>query len=182
MFVYASKYALRIVYSADFDRWEDKTGIHVEDNYTRFKAWAGNIDSHRTGQSSMDYPLRDAAHIRKEVLRLLGQLGQLNDAYAIVKGERVPWDKLLEDEDTTPAEKNDDEGNDGNRSTEMEQIVLNVGDIIVCLLRLSVTIRNPAPHDWFRGIYETDTISYEPFDISHVQNKFPNIYKIISKM
>ncbi|CAK7229615.1 hypothetical protein SBRCBS47491_007310 [Sporothrix bragantina] len=186
--------------------WEDNSGIHVENDFARFKVWAGNIGAHKKGQSSMEYRLRDASHIQKEVLRLLGQLGELlKEACTIVKGERVPWDKLPEDDDdddsdeegldefdyefdydrddnsleNTPAEINDDEDNDGFPSTEMEQIVRNVGDIISCLLRLSVAIRNPAPHDRFRAAYETDTSSYEPFDILHVHDKFSGMDKII---
>lgn len=45
-----------------------------EDEFDRFKLWAGNIGAHRQGQSSLDYRLRDASHIRERVLQLLAEL------------------------------------------------------------------------------------------------------------
>lgn len=148
---------------------EDEDGtqvVRLQDDFARFKVWAGNIGAHRTGRGSLEYRLRDASHIRIEVLRLLEELSELlDDGRAILKGERVPWDKLPADEDE------DDE--DSFPSTEIEQIIRNISDIISCLLRLSVAIRNPAPHDWFRTSHDTDTSHYEPYDISHVQTKFP---------
>ena len=46
----------------------------VNDQLARFKIWAGNIGAHRKGRSSLDYRLREASHIRDQVVRLLGDL------------------------------------------------------------------------------------------------------------
>jgi hypothetical protein len=39
--------------------------------FDRYKIWVGNIGAHRRGQSSLDYRLRDASHIRDTVLALV---------------------------------------------------------------------------------------------------------------
>jgi hypothetical protein len=48
----------------------------VKDELGRFKVWVGNIGAHRTGRSSLDHRLRDASHIRKQVVRLLEDLAE----------------------------------------------------------------------------------------------------------
>lgn len=49
---------------------------------------------------------------------------------------------------------------------------MDVIDIIDCLLRLSVSVQDPAPHDRFKAATSTDTSFYELLDIKHVQDKF----------
>ncbi|KAK9798404.1 hypothetical protein SCARD494_02935 [Seiridium cardinale] len=56
----------------------------------------------------------------------------------------------------------------------MEQISADVVEVLSCLMNLSVSIRNPAPHDRFRGSVETDTSFYEASDIAHVRAKYEN--------
>jgi hypothetical protein len=51
----------------------------VSDEFGRFKVWSSNIGAHRSGRSSLDYRLRDASHIQKRVLELLGDLSQSLD-------------------------------------------------------------------------------------------------------
>lgn len=46
----------------------------ITDQVARFKIWVGNIDAHQKGMSSLDYRLREASHIRAQVVRLLGDL------------------------------------------------------------------------------------------------------------
>ena len=43
----------------------------VEDEFDRFKIWAGNIAAHRTGRTSLEYRLRDASHLKDETNSLL---------------------------------------------------------------------------------------------------------------
>lgn len=50
------------------------TAATVNDQVARFKVWAGNIGAHRKGRSSLDYRLREASHIRAQIIRLLGDL------------------------------------------------------------------------------------------------------------
>lgn len=145
----------------------------MTDENTRFKVWSGNIGAHRSGVSSLDYRLRDSSHIRNQVTSLLEELiGLLEDSNAIITGEETPWDQLSAEQDATSDEEAD---SDGTPETELDQISIDVTDVVDCLLRLSITIRNPAPHDRFMQSQFTDTSHYEPFDIQHVRSKFHSI-------
>lgn len=54
--------------------WGDKLG--------RLRVWAANIGAHQTGQSSLDFRLRDASHISKQIAKLLQDLEQsLSDVF-----------------------------------------------------------------------------------------------------
>ncbi|KAJ0140672.1 Damage response protein 1 [Fusarium oxysporum f. sp. albedinis] len=115
-------------------------GRDMADQQTRCNVWAGNIGAHRNGLSSLDYRLRDSSQIEDQVLSLLKDLIELmQDAHDILMGNEVPWDKI---------NAGDDEDFDG-RDTEFNQISVDIADVVNCLLRLSVAIRNPAPHDRF---------------------------------
>ncbi|KAI0450709.1 hypothetical protein F5B21DRAFT_415916 [Xylaria acuta] len=59
--------------------------------------------------------------------------------------------------------------------TEVLEIVEDMGDIIGCLLRLSISIRNPAPHDHFMSSKFTDTSHFEEYDVEHVKAKLPRV-------
>ncbi|KAM0418718.1 hypothetical protein ACHAPT_012316 [Fusarium lateritium] len=140
---------------------------------TRFKVWSGNIGAHRVGMSSLDHRLRDSSHIRNQVLSLLQDTsGLLQDAVAIITEEKPSWDQLSGDEGIVTGE---DAQDSDFPNTELEQISVDVADVVNCLLRLSVAIRNPAPHDRFVESHSTDTSHYEPFDIRHVYSKFESI-------
>ena len=49
-----------------------------------------------------------------------------------------------------------------------------IGDIILCLLRFSMTLRNPARHDQIKELAATSTHYYLKYDVDHVRNKFPD--------
>ena len=142
----------------------------IRDEQTRFKVWAGNLGAHKTGTGSLDYRLRDASPIKDQVIGLLEDLCSLLDqAAAIASGEKTPWDQL---DDEEPA----DDPDDSSPTTELGQIVVEgVADVVDCLLRLSTTIRNPAPHDRFVTTHSADASHFEPYDIQHVRSKFPQI-------
>ena len=46
----------------------------------RFRVWAGNAGAHRTGRVSLDFRLREASHIYKELTKLLGELNKKLEA------------------------------------------------------------------------------------------------------
>jgi hypothetical protein len=46
----------------------------INDEFDRFKIWAGNIAAHRKGRRSLEYRLRDAAHLKIETHNLLKAL------------------------------------------------------------------------------------------------------------
>ena len=56
---------------------------------------------------------------------------------------------------------------------ELDEILAGIAECINCLFRLSVSIRNPAPHDRFRQLKQTDTSLFEQYDIPYVREKFP---------
>jgi len=151
----------------------------LKDQKTRFNLWSGNIGAHRKGMSSLDYRVRDSSNIRNQVIRLLEDLiEQMQDGIAIVSGEKIPWDELPDEEllpDDQDSRKDEDEPEDDFPSTELEQISVDVTEIIDCLFRLNVAIRNPAPHDRFVNSKLTDTSFYEPYDIQHVRSKFGSL-------
>ncbi len=149
--------------------------LQVSDEESRFKVWAGNIGAHKTGMSSLDFRLRDASHIKSQVINLLKDLIQLlQDASAIAKGEQIPWDdekfEDLEDEEMADAD-----ADDGLPDTELGQIVVGMADVTTCLLSLTMAIRNPAPHDRYIKTQSVDTSHFETYDIRHVRSKFDKI-------
>ncbi|KAH8743747.1 hypothetical protein F5883DRAFT_663651 [Diaporthe sp. PMI_573] len=64
---------------------------------------------------------------------------------------------------------------------ELNRVLSQISGIIDCLLRLSVTISNPAPHDRFKSRAGGQVEYYEPWDIQHVLAKFPQIDKKLAE-
>ncbi|GAB1314686.1 hypothetical protein MFIFM68171_04896 [Madurella fahalii] len=153
----------------------------IADQLARFKVWAGNIGAHRAGTSSLDYRLRDASNIRKQVVSLLTDLeDSLRDAYSIVRGETLPLDESAAADDASSS--SDEEATDAPHSTstrqevtvetEMAQISAAIMEVVDCLFRLSVAIRNPAPHDRLKRVPRLSLSALAYFDRSHVREKF----------
>ncbi|KAM0525330.1 hypothetical protein ACHAPE_000030 [Trichoderma viride] len=156
----------------------------IADEESRFKVWSGNIGAHASGDRSLQFRLRDASHLRKQVLALLKDLSRLlENALAIIKGDKVPWDQDEDGDisDGEPDSLEDDSDDDELPKTELEQIAYSVSDCVSCLLRLSVVIRNPAPHDYYTASVAMDVSHYEPFDIQHVRAKFQKIDDILAQ-
>lgn len=56
---------------------------------------------------------------------------------------------------------------------ELDQALGRIGHTVDCLLRLSATIRHPAPHDQFKSRAGTELIhAFRPLDKNHVGQKF----------
>jgi hypothetical protein len=144
----------------------------VHDSLGRFRLWVGNIGAHRRGKASLDYKLREASHIRIRVLELLQNLESvLHEALEIITGKRVPWEDLS-DSDSDVSEDDSEQSKD-ELPTELAQLVSNMAEINSCLMRLSLAIRNPAPHDQFKESSQIDVAHFEIFDVDHVRGKFP---------
>jgi hypothetical protein len=92
----------------------------------------------------------------------------------MMTGNRVPLDKEPVLVDEAPCGETDDE-------TELPQIADSFEDIVNCLLHLSVTIRNPAPHHRYKLSSSTDASHFEPFDIAHVRSRFPGTSDALAK-
>ncbi|KAM5342085.1 hypothetical protein ACJ41O_015116 [Fusarium nematophilum] len=68
---------------------------------------------------------------------------------------------------------NQDEDSD---KSEVERILDEISHVVDCLLRLSVTIRNPAPHDQFLSRAGEGVVkSFVYWDAKHVRDKFTNV-------
>jgi hypothetical protein len=144
----------------------------MHDSFGRFRLWVGNIGAHRRGKASLDYKLREASHIRIRVLELLQNLESvLQEAQEIITGQRVPWEDLSDSD----SEASDDELEQPRDElpNELAQLVSNMAEVNSCLMRLSLAIRNPAPHDQFKESTQIVVAYFEVFDVDHVRDKFP---------
>jgi len=143
------------------------------DELGRFRVWSGNVGAHRNGRESLDYKLREASHIRERVIELLQNVVVvLEEAQAILSGERRPWEDLT-DSDSDSKESLNNMGETGRPMTELAQLLSNIAETITCLMRLSMSIRNPAPHNQFKESKHINFIHYESFDVEHAGEKFP---------
>ncbi|KAH8199999.1 hypothetical protein TruAng_005826 [Truncatella angustata] len=108
----------------------------VSEELARFKVWTGNIGAHRKGSSSLDYRLRDASHLRIQVISVLSDLIEaLSDAASILRGEQTPWDELPEYNDelqeTNPPSVLGE--NDVEFESELSQIYADITEVVDCL-------------------------------------------------
>ncbi|KAI0454723.1 hypothetical protein F5B21DRAFT_524327 [Xylaria acuta] len=136
-------------------------GYHAKatSQLARFKLWAGSLGADRkSGHRSLDYRLRDASSIRKHVI---------NDSEVPVGEARgLPDHELIE------YLVDDDESNQSS----LDMALADISHVVDCLLRLSVTIKNPAPHDQIMSRAGSETMAYyEQYDIRHVREKFTRI-------
>lgn len=126
-----------------------------QDTLARFRIWSSNIGAHQKGQSSLDYRLRDASHIRDQILKVLATLRQtLLDAEEII------------------VEAAQDEG-DANSASELEEVYSDIQKLLECLFQLSMRIRRPALRDKVLGRREDDSKHFEDLDRRHIKDKFP---------
>ena len=110
--------------------WRDELG--------RLRMWAANIGAHQAGQSSLDFRLRDASHIRQQVIKLL------ND---ILQRLREAKDLIENGEDDDVESLDEDSSEDENPKSEAQQLRGSVAILINCLFQMSILIRKPAQHD-----------------------------------
>ncbi|KAF2470023.1 uncharacterized protein BDR25DRAFT_36073 [Lindgomyces ingoldianus] len=146
----------------------------ISDELGRFRLWCANLAAHRKGKSSLDYKLREASHIKDRVIELLQSLETvIQEATEIISGDRTPWEDLSDSESEFSDDGLTDPRAEQSGTTELQQLVSNMSEITTCLMRLSMAIRNPAPHDQFKASTKIDTSHFETFDIDHVRGKFP---------
>jgi hypothetical protein len=53
---------------------KDDVSDLLEDDYGKFRVWAGNTGAHRLGRVSLDYRLRESSHMSSKVLAILANL------------------------------------------------------------------------------------------------------------
>ncbi|RYP79086.1 hypothetical protein DL771_000064 [Monosporascus sp. 5C6A] len=148
---------------------------NITEELARFKVWSGNIGAHRKGRSSLDYRLRDASNLQEHVNDLLEDLNKsLVDAHAILTGDKEPWDKAPENRIPSVFPKEILDPGDFDFESEIDQIFADIVEVLDTLCRISVSLRNPTPHDRFMSFASTDTSCYERNDIEHVREKYNN--------
>lgn len=138
--------------------WEDELG--------RLRVWAANIGAHQTNQSSLDFRLRDASHVREQIIKLLGSLTRrLDDARGVLQEGDDQGSEVSSDAEEE-AEKLDLE-------PEMLQMQHSAAAIINRLFQMSILVRKPAQVDLRVRSSRADVAGFEPFDYGHVRDKFP---------
>ncbi|KAH7121852.1 hypothetical protein B0J13DRAFT_567358 [Dactylonectria estremocensis] len=152
---------------------EAKASSHL----ARFKLWAMSLGAHRpSGGRSLEYRLRDASLIRNHVISLLQDLDR-----AILEGTAAAEGANLQDGASANLDSVDDELADYFQDTEeteseIDQILNEIGHVVDCLLRLSITISNPTPHDQFKSRVGIGTIEvFRDWYTKHVLEKFDQI-------
>lgn len=147
----------------------------LTDELGRFRIWVANSGAHRRGRGSLDHKLREASHIQVRTLKLLENLlAILQDMKEIIDGERPSWEDFS-DSDSDDLDNNSLLHDANAPSCELRQLLSNLADINTYLMRLSIAIRNPAPHDQFKASAHINISFFEPYDIQHVQGKFPSV-------
>ncbi|KAL4911001.1 hypothetical protein BDW74DRAFT_4707 [Aspergillus multicolor] len=136
-------------------RWLDELG--------RLRVWSGNIGAHQAGQSSLDYRLRDASHLKGETLKLLNRMLRV-----IQNATEV----LNEDSDGEVGIELEDDEDDG--TTEMQQLHQNIVDIINSLMQISMAVRRPADHDRLLNMKVKNESFFAPWAQQHISHKYPD--------
>ena len=135
--------------------WNDELG--------RLKIWGGNLGAHQTGQASLDHRLRNASHIRQNIVELLDSLCQ-----ALRDFEEVLTDPNGLRYNFAPSPMASDEDSED----ESQQLHREVVSIIRDLFQMALLIRKPAHHSRLTEAQPSEISAYEPFDQRHVRDKF----------
>ncbi|KAL8792564.1 MAG: hypothetical protein Q9195_004863 [Heterodermia aff. obscurata] len=138
--------------------WEDELG--------RLRVWAANIGAHQTNQSSLDFRLRDASHVREQIIKLLHSLNRrLDDAREVLQE--------ADDEDSEVSSDAEQEVEKLDLEPEMLQMQHSAAAIINRLFQMSILVRKPAQVDHRVRSSRAEVAAFEPFDYGHVRDKFP---------
>jgi hypothetical protein len=131
-------------------RWTDAIDHEaLGDEFGRFRVWSGNLGALQKGHSSLDYRLRDSPLLSGNTLKFLKELeDNLNEAFAVVTGARLPYESQKVVDTSNEDEEDDDffSDDDDTSSTSKTELDMRFGeivDIIDNLYRLSVRIRTP---------------------------------------
>ncbi|KGO70065.1 hypothetical protein PEX1_068390 [Penicillium expansum] len=143
-------------------RWLDELG--------QLRVWAGNIGAHQTGQSSLDYRLRDASHLKDETVKLLQRLLRLlRDLADVIEDENQ-----VEDENDAIFFEDSELELEDNDMTDIQMLFQSLRNTINLLFQMSMAIRRPADHDRLLGVKIKDESYFELWAQKHISHKFPN--------
>lgn len=138
--------------------WADELG--------RLRVWAANIGAHQTGQSSLDFRLRDSSSAQKTLMRVLERLHRaIEDLQDILDGSNITEEDSISDFSDSEADC---------EQPEIQSTYYDLRDTISSLFQVSMVIKRPAQYDRLVGTKRSDAVMFEPFDRDHVFNKFPS--------
>ncbi|KAK3946882.1 hypothetical protein QBC32DRAFT_387273, partial [Pseudoneurospora amorphoporcata] len=156
---------------------EEESIALASSHLERFRLWVGSLGAHReSGPRSLEYKLRDASLIRKHIVTLLQDL-----CSSVDQGKTRSLKNFLPLLQTNDDKDIDDElaelfyggDKDAIHRPELAQALGRIGHAVDCLLRLSATIRHPAPHDRFKFRAGAELIeAFQPLDKDHIRQKF----------
>lgn len=165
--------------------------LQTENDFTRFKMWVGNQAALQSGPPSLDYRLREATHLQQQVIYLLEDICEsLQTTILLVYDspssmEREQQNEIFQEDEYSSLGPGEGEKSDFTDLESYEQLrpglstaSTNIGEAVDCLLRLSVAIANPAPHEHFRKLDtrpSEDNSFYELNGIAFVKDEFPGI-------
>ncbi|KAJ5985298.1 hypothetical protein N7522_012494 [Penicillium canescens] len=143
-------------------RWLDELG--------RLRVWASNIGAHQTGQSSLDYRLRDASHLKDETIKILQRTLQvlLNLREVIEEGEDEPYH-----EGGFSGDSDMEFESEGNEMTDVQLLYQSLRNNINLLFQITMAIRKPADHDRLVRMKIKHASFFEPWAQQHISHKFP---------
>jgi hypothetical protein len=147
-----------------------------EEEVARLRIWASNIGAHQRGQSSLDYRLRDASHVKIQVIELLRHLNELlDDLEEVLEIHNHVEDVGDLDDPPDATAQTDDvlDDTDFQSLTDIQQLHRCIAEDVKCLYQMSMVIRRPAEHDRIFKSKEEDAAPYQFFDCQHVSSKFP---------
>ena len=99
-------------------------------------------------------------------------------ACEIVSGQRLPFDETFSDSSSSGSEVLE-KSQDEQPTTELEQTMRDIHDIISSLYELSIMLRDPAPRDRLLKLAAIDVSYFEQWDKMHVVHKFPKAHSIL---
>ena len=148
--------------------------LGLEDEHGRFRIWVGNISAHRSGgRRSLEYRLRDSSNLQSMVVALLQDLLKaLDDLENAMKASLGALSEdtqgVSESNRSCSEEASDDEDDaaffgltivDGCKNDASMRAMEEIHEVNLCLLRFSMTLRNPARHDEMK---ESTSTSHTP--------------------
>ena len=99
-------------------------------------------------------------------------------ACEVVSGQRIPYDEIDSDSSSSGSEVLE-LPLDEKPTTELEQTMKDIHDIISSLYEISLMLRDPAPRDRFLKLAAIDVSYFEPWDTMHIEHKFPKAHSIL---
>ncbi len=158
-----------------YRREDEVASVSWMDELGRLRVWAANTGALHTGQSSLDFQLRDASHINQQVVELLRDLW-----HTIIETMDTLSEDMLDASDDGASDdgasddgESLDAGPDETPKTQLQQLYEGVVTIIDCLYRMSMLIRKPAEHDLLIGAHESEKAQFELHNNQHIYNMHP---------